>query len=246
MAALMRYYQLDLTGSLAEGLEALAAAERVGQARAEVVAHHAVYFGALEQADIARAERHVQAAHRISLRLGARRFEAENFMFLGEIRLLQGRREEALALLREALQISREAGIRYLGPAILGVLGRAAIDPAERSAALEEGESLLRSGAVSHNYFFFYRNAGEVANESGEWDKLDRYAEALKRCVAPDIVPWVEFYSAKSRALARRGRGDSGAVDDLTKLRAVAERAGMVREAQSLARLLDEGPVARR
>lgn len=246
MAALMRFYQLDLAGSLAEGLEALAAAERVGQARAEVVAHHAVYFGALEQVDIARAERHVQAAHRISLRLGARRFEAENFMFLGEIRLLQGRREEALALLREALQISREAGIRYLGPAILGVLGRAAIDPVERSAALEEGESLLRSGAVSHNYFFFYRNAGEVANESGEWDKLDLYAEALKRCVAPDIVPWVEFHSAKCRALARRGRGDSGAVDDLTKLRAVAERAGMVREAQLLARLLDERPAARR
>ncbi|HJS31615.1 MAG TPA: adenylate/guanylate cyclase domain-containing protein [Alphaproteobacteria bacterium] len=245
MIALMRWYQLDLPGSLAEGVAALAAAERVGQARAEVVAHHAIYFSVLEQTDFARAERHVQAAHRISLRLGARRFEAENFMFLGEIRLLQGRREEALALLREALQISREAGIRYLGPAILGVLGRAAIDPDERSAALEEGESLLRSGAVSHNYFFFYRNAGEVANLSGEWDKLDRYAEALRQCVAPDVVPWVEFFATKSRALARRGRGEPGALDDLARLRAVAERAGMVREAHSIARLLDRAPIVK-
>ncbi len=166
-------------------------------------------------------------------------------MFLGEIRLLQGRREEALTLLREALQISREAGIRYLGPAILGVLGRAAIDPVERRAALEEGESLLRDGAVSHNYFLFYRYAGEAANEAGEWAKLDLYADALREYVAPDSVPWVDFFAAKCRALARLGRGDPGAAADFAQLSVVAEKSGMIREARSIERLLDGCPVAR-
>jgi hypothetical protein len=56
------------------------------------------------------------------------------------------RRPEALSDVSEALTISRETGMAFIGPMILGILALTADDPRARNEALAEGEALLASG----------------------------------------------------------------------------------------------------
>ena len=81
---------------------------------------------------------------------------ARTLQLEARICLAEGSRAEATQLLRSAMEISRETGVGYIGPAILGVLARATDDLDERDAAMSEGERLLDEGCVGHNYFEFY------------------------------------------------------------------------------------------
>src|SRR6202040_3936006 len=65
------------------------------------------------------------------------------------------------------------------GPFALGALALASDDPTARQAALEKGEELLRTGAVSHNHLLFPRDAIEVYLEAGNWDRVERSAAEL-------------------------------------------------------------------
>ena len=47
-------------------------------------------------------------------------------------------------------------------------------------AALDEGEKILKSGCVGHNYLDFYRNAMEVAWRYGYTELTERYANSLE------------------------------------------------------------------
>jgi hypothetical protein len=139
---------------------------------------------------------------------------------------LAARRAEALADAEEAVKISRETGPAFLGPYALGALALASEDPVARQAALAEGEALLEAGAVSHNHLLFPRDAIEVYLEAGDWEGVERSAAGLAQYTRSEPLPFSDFYIARARALAARGR-DRFDTAELERLREEGERLGL-------------------
>jgi tetratricopeptide (TPR) repeat protein len=213
---------------LEDGLAAIEAAQKVGHHRAELLGHSMCVYGLVELGELERAKAHSDKAQALVRRLGAWRFEAQNLTWRARIMSAEGRRSEALDMLERALEISRNTGIGFTGPRALSGIALFTEDPDRRRSALEEGEAILRSGAVSHNHFWFNRDAIEACLNIGDWEGAERYAAALEDYTRPEPLPWCEFFIARGRALAAWGRGrrDAGTLAELRRLRTEAERIG--------------------
>jgi len=227
MMAFTQWFAGDTRGALAVTDRAIARAAQVGHRRAEMIGHHAGFFCRHALMDFEAALRHAEAALALAQQLGARRFETEALVFRAELHRLAGRRAEALADAEEAVKISRETSIAFLGPFALGALALASEDPDARRAALEEGEELLAAGAVSHNHLLFPRDAVEAYLEAGDWESVERCAAQLERYTRSEPLPFAEFYIARARALSacRRGRPH---LAELEHLREEGERLGLL------------------
>jgi tetratricopeptide (TPR) repeat protein len=230
MAAITRVYALKLADAAAEAQAAIEASTRVGHKRSLVIARHTAFFCALATAEYAAAEEHGCHALDLARQLGARRFESEALHFLGTIRHAQGRQAEGLDLIRQALAISRETGMAFMGAWLLGDLALATHDPDERRAALAEGEALLAAGSLSHNHLWFYPAAIETSLQCREWREAERYAGALEAYTRPEPLPWADFHAARGRALAACGAGrrDRSVMEQLERLRAEAVGVGFM------------------
>ena len=77
-----------------------------------------------------------------------------------------------------------------------------------RARALREGEQMLETNSLSHNYLRFYRFAIETSLESRDWDNAERYAAALEEFTREEPLPWADLIIERGRALAAHGRGD--------------------------------------
>ena len=220
MMAFTQWFAGDTRGALAVADAAIDRAARVGHRRAEMVGHHAAFFCRHALMDFEGACRDAEAALTLAQQLGARRFETEALVFQAELHRLAGRRAEALANAEEAVKISRDTSIAFLGPFALGALALASDNPTARQAALEEAEELLRAGAVSHNHLLFPRDAIEVYLEAGNWDCVERAVAELEHYTRSEPLPFADFYIARGRALAACGRGQS----DMAELAAELER----------------------
>jgi tetratricopeptide (TPR) repeat protein len=209
-----------------QALSAAEAAKRVGHQRAELNARMAAVFAAAMLGAFDRLRQQADEARAIVHRIGARRFLQPSLLYLGKAALAEGRGDEARVLLEEALTISRETGIGFHGPSILGVLARALRVPDERRRALAEGEQVIRRGCVAHNQLCFYPDAIEVALDLGELDQAERYAAALEDFARPEPLPWSDFFVARGRALAAFGRGprNEDSKRELKRLEAEARR----------------------
>ena len=161
--------------------------------------------------------------------LGARRFEPIGLLETAELLRLEGHQREALELLDRAMMISRETGIGFLGPWILGQIAATTDDPSVRQQALEEGESILHKGAVSHSHLYFYQYAMEAALGAAAWNSVDYYAAALEDYTQAEPLPWSDFFIARGRTLASYGRGLRGTAleTELERLRNDANRVGL-------------------
>jgi class 3 adenylate cyclase/tetratricopeptide (TPR) repeat protein len=220
MAAITRWYTAESSGALDDALSAIAAAAKVGHQRAEMIGHHAAYFCRREMFETEAASNHVEEALTLAQRLGARRFEAEALAFRGELKRMAGCRAEALREIGEALTISRETGMAFIGGMILGILALAADDPQVRSNALAEGEALLAAGSISHNHLHFRRDAIDACLDAGDWSGAELHSSALETYTREEPLPWSEFFGARGRALAACGRGrrDAALVVELARL----------------------------
>jgi class 3 adenylate cyclase/tetratricopeptide (TPR) repeat protein len=227
MMAFTRFFSGDTRGALAVAETAIARAALAGHRRAEMIGHHAAFFCRHALMEFEAAARHAEAALNLAQQLGARRFETEALAFRAELHRLAGRRAEALGGAEEAVRISRETGMAFLGPFALGALALASDDPAARRAALDEAEALLGTGAVSHNHLLFPRDAVEAYLEAEDWDGVERTAAELERYTRPEPLPFAAFYIARARALAACGRGqpDPAALD---RVRGAGERLDLV------------------
>jgi class 3 adenylate cyclase/tetratricopeptide (TPR) repeat protein len=225
MAHASLYFQPH-RGVFDQALAAAEAARQVGHQRAELNARMAAIFAAATLGAFERLREQADEARAIVGRIGARRFLQGSLLYLGKAALAEGRRDEALALLEEALAISRETGIGFHGPNILGGLAGVAADPDERRRALAEGEQVIRQGCVAHNHLRFYPDAIETALDLGAWDEAERYADALQHFTRPEPLPWADFFVARGRALAAigRGRADESTKRELERLEAEAHR----------------------
>jgi class 3 adenylate cyclase/tetratricopeptide (TPR) repeat protein len=243
MAALSRLFACDLDGALAGILEAKEAAVRVGHQRAELVSNEIAHLISYEMDDLDGAEACASRSLVLSRRIGARRFEAEDLAFLGQLLRCRGRRREAMELLEEGLAISREVGMGYIGAVILAQIAAATDDPLRRRSALAEGETILAQGAISHCHLWFHQEAIDVHLAFAEWDEAERSAQALGDYTRAEPLPWSDFYAARGRALAAWGRGSRSAplMAEIRRLAVEAARCRLGRAQAALDRVLAAG-----
>jgi class 3 adenylate cyclase/tetratricopeptide (TPR) repeat protein len=230
LIAVIQLYSGDLRDAVSLSIAAAEAAKRVGHVRAQMVALQAAGFCLFDRGEMARAKQLLEQARSLIQRLSAWRFEPIALLCLAKIVAMEGRYDEAVRLLERATKVSQETGPNYTGPWTLGTLAAVTRDAAARRAALAEGEGLLQAGCVSHNYFWFYRDAMDAAANSGDWNEVERYAAALETYTQPEPLAWTSFFVARGRALAAFGRGkrDGEFLAELRRLRSEGERLGFV------------------
>jgi tetratricopeptide (TPR) repeat protein len=217
-------------------------ARRVGHHRAEINARLAATFAASTLGAYDRLAAQAAVVSDLVGRIGARRFLQGSLHYQGRAALARGRRDEACELIEEALAISRETGIRFHGPNVLGGLALALEDPDERRRALAEGEAIIAQGAVGHNHLRFYPDAIETALDLGDWVEAERYVDALDQFTRPEPLPWSDFFIARGRALAPRGRGPRTEQigRELERLRGEAHRIGYRTALPAIEQALEE------
>ncbi|MCX4150086.1 MULTISPECIES: adenylate/guanylate cyclase domain-containing protein [Paraburkholderia] len=230
MRAITAWFAGETRDGLDAALASVAAAEKVGHRRALVVAHHAAYHCLHDLAEWDRAWEHVGPALQHARELKARRFEGEALAFRAELHRVAGRQREALNDIGEALAISRETGMAYLGASYFGVLARATDDVVVFEMALAEGEATLAAGAVSHNHYLFRRDAIDACLDRGLWDAAAAHAAALEDYASREPSPFSGFVVARARALLSYGMGnrDVALMTELQRLKEEGQRFGFL------------------
>ncbi|SAK71849.1 adenylate/guanylate cyclase [Caballeronia glebae] len=208
MHAITAWFTGEANAGLTAALASVAAARKVGHLRAQAVAHHAAWHCLHDLAEWDRAWEQVGPALQCARELKSRRFEGEALALRAELHRVAGRRSDALDDIEEALSISRETGMTYLGAAYLGVLARSTDDIAVFERALAEGEALLGAGAVSHNHFLFRRDAIDACLDRRLWDAAAHHAAALEDYARREPSPFSAFVVARARALVSYGKGN--------------------------------------
>jgi hypothetical protein len=145
---------------------------------------------------------------------------------------------QASLTIREANEIARDTPT-YLLPYGLGLAARIARNAEERAAALAEGEQVLATGAVSHNFIFFNRCAIEACLAAKDWMGVERYATALERSMREEPLPMTDFLVARGRAISAAGRGQKDATE-LRRLLAEANGIGWLAVVPALEIVLAE------
>jgi hypothetical protein len=112
---------------------------------------------------------------------------------------------------------------------LLGLLATISPDRGEQDAALAEGEALIAEGCVGHNQLYFYRSAIEAMLVRGDWEELERFAQALDDYATAEPLSWSRFFTARGRALAdfAQGRRDNALIETLQGLRRTAVECGL-------------------
>ena len=229
MAGFSRFYLNQLNEALEDGLKTVAAANKVGHQRAEMLGEILAVQVYFEMTEYAEAREHNARVLELARRLGAPRFEAQALLYEGKLHRAEGRSDEAIKILESALEMSADVGHGFTGPRIISALARNLDKPKEKTDALYEGARMLAAGSVSHNHFFFYPDAMEISLDIGDWVGAERYAATLEDFTQLEPLPWSNFFIAFGRTLAAHGRGehDSDLKKELHRLNNTAERAGL-------------------
>ena len=207
MAAITQFAAGDTLGALETSLDAIEAARNVGQDRAMMIAHHAAHQALWSLGRMEEDRFHCEQALHLARKLGAPLFEAEALVFHSEIERFEENFETALDHARRALALNRIYGMKFQGPMSLAAVARLTRDARERQECLQEGEALLAAGTISHNYFWFYRDAIEVSLDLADWDEAERYADAMEAYFSFEPMSVTSFLVDRCRVLTEAGRG---------------------------------------
>ena len=109
-------------------------------------------------------------------------------------------------------------GLRFAGPMALGTLALVTFDPDTRQAALDEGQEILKSECVSHNYLWFYRDTMETALQTKQWALLDRLTLAAETYTENEPLPWMTLLVKRARLLAANSKNPD-AVDTVAQIK---------------------------
>jgi len=232
---------------IADCERAIEMAKGAHQLRAELVARTALAPALVEMAEFSRAHVQSQSASDVIEALGAHRFLPQCLAFKAKIAQAGGQDQKAIAFAHDAVRLSEQsdAGRSFTGPWAYGTLAIVCDDDTTRQNALATGRKLLEDGCVSHNHFWFYRDAIEAQLRSGDWLSALADAEALKSYIAAQPIRWAEYYITIAQIVC--GAQLEGMSDDrivqASSLRAAMEQARL----QLAVRLLDDTlPAARR
>jgi class 3 adenylate cyclase/tetratricopeptide (TPR) repeat protein len=224
MVGVTRRYMNEFEDGLAEVLAAVDMADRVGNVRAQMYALNLVGEFLNDRGEPERAEVPLADAMTRAETLENRRFMPYVMSQQARGLLLRDRRDEAMALIVRALEISRETGVTFIAPRVLGVMALAVDDPARRQALLDEGCEVLARGCAAHNHLWFYRDAIDASLLGGEWGAVERYAELLEEFTRGEPLPWSDLVIRRGRALVAWGREARSATVQL-QIEAIREEA---------------------
>jgi len=229
MVGFSRVYLNEPQQARDDGAATVRTAALVGQPRAEMLGETIGVYACYELGCYDAMKIHLEREMRLIRQLGARRFEAQNLEMHARLMLDTGARTEAVAFLRDALAICRDAGMQFCGPMVHSALSRVSDSKAERDRLLAEGEALLRRGAVGHNHLWFYRDAIEAMLAARDAPGALRYIGLLEPYTRAEPLPWAEFFAARGRALlpVLEGRIDETARGQLARVRAGLLDAGL-------------------
>jgi len=190
----------------------------------------------VETGEIDEGERWGKQRLALARRLGSRLFIGAALTQLARVAHVRGCWDEAEQLAQEALDTVRDGGMAFNGPIALGRLAFSTRNSDRRRFALAEAEELLRGDCVSHNYLMFYPDAMDACLQTGEWDEVDKYAQALEDYTSVEPLPCTDFLISRGRALAAFGRGnrDDTTMHELQRLRDEGERVGRKAAIQAL------------
>ncbi len=222
------------TETLDDCENALELAVRQFNPRAELVARLVGVY-ALELYDTAVCREWAEAGVTLARRLGATRFEQVCVEYLGRLAAIDGDGQEAERLVAGTLAAFRasDSSMRFLGGRALGSFALVCQHPAQRKAALAEGEELLGQGVAAHNPLWFYRDAIEVSLDLADWQEVVRFARDLEEFTSAEPLRWSSYFAARGRALAKAAQGED-AMTQLLSVRAEGESIGFT---HSLARM---------
>ncbi|MBX9777790.1 MAG: AAA family ATPase [Xanthobacteraceae bacterium] len=243
MRAVTHMYCLRFDESLDDCRTVVDLVMKMGQARGELISRSTSSWILLDRCEFDEAERHARKGLEVVEAVGARRFIPLFNDVIARIRLQAGDGDGALNLLEESWKVSRDTGVAFAGPVILGAMALATTDPDDRLEALRQGAAILGDGSASHNHSRFYRDAIEVCLRERLWDMVDSYASTMERYFGAKSSPWSNFFIARGRALAAAGRRgvDKSEAAQLRRLRDYAGNHGILASLASLEQALADG-----
>ena len=210
MNANSRRFLNELSDSIGTARQAVEAAEKYGQLRAEMIARRVLSDLYFDAGDLFAMSENLDRSAALAQQLGAKRFEFMILLLRVHEMEASGNRAAALDLATEALARDDSSGVGYVRPGLHGAIALASDDPVQQSEALRQGEMLLATYSVCHNYHWFYRDAMDVSLPARNWDEARRFAAAYGAYMADEPSPWSEFFIGRCLALADFGAGESG------------------------------------
>ncbi len=221
-------YLNQLEAGLIDTLKAAELARRQGNERAEMVASGSCAGKLLfDNGQLTEARQSCQHAIELANGLGARRFDPVNQVSVAKVALIEGRRDEAIALAEQAVATTRETGPRFAGPMALGTLALVSDREEVRRQAISEGLAILDSDCVSHNYLWFYRDAMEACLLAGNFPGVEALAQAAADYTSAEPLPWMDLLIDRARTLAQAATApDEGTREHLQALRDQAASVG--------------------
>ncbi len=223
------HHAMEFAGAFEDAMDAVKLAAEVSNQRAEVLGLNLAACVCSELGQLTEASSYSKRALELAISLGANNFAAQALRFLAQSSAAQGRKGEAMEHAERAVKIVREVGMTFIGPTVLAIRAALTEDPEEASAILEEAESILDAGCVSHNHIWFAQLAIDHAVAIGAWDEAEHYAERLADYTRGQPLAWPDFMIARARALAAWGRGTRTreTVTELERLRHCAVQHGL-------------------
>jgi DNA-binding SARP family transcriptional activator/tetratricopeptide (TPR) repeat protein len=229
MLGVSHIFNLKLAQALHIADECLRLSRSIGAMRTETLAVGTLTDINLLAKNFSAARSNAERGLQLARLLGAARFESDNLMQLGLALHGLGDSSEAEELLTCALRISEAYCSAYNGPWVCAAAATVARSPKLRRQHLDRGEALLSGPCVYQNYLYFYKYAIDVALNLSDWERVQRYADALEACTRQEPILWSNFFSRRGRTLARLAQGDRSTklTDDMDALDALAKESGI-------------------
>jgi class 3 adenylate cyclase/tetratricopeptide (TPR) repeat protein len=228
MRGYLSHFRNDVEAKIADYHEAVDLAAKTRDLRAELMALTGGIFWA-EMGDFDKGREWLERGLAVTNRLGSKLFQGEFLFLFARLAVMQGDNELAREHAQNALSVLRkaESGMTFRGPTALGVIALTVEEPDQRRSFLQEAETLLSGDSLDHNYLDFYEDAIQACLLRGDWDEVDRYANALMDYTAAEPIPRCSLSVARGHVLADYGRGIRGP-DTVAELHRVYEETARV------------------
>ena len=206
-----------------ESEDLLRHAERAGALRGVAFARALMGEAALLMGDLARAERELMEAVDLHREIDAPAGEAHSLQRLAEVRLEQGKQEEARALLERALPLARWSVIAsHLMQRIYGTMILAAPDPLAARALVDQAEATLgQNDRCSFCLVMLAVPAAMACAEVGDLEQARHYATRAE--YSAGRWPGTAWAAAAQEARAHIARADGDPAESERLLSAAAE-----------------------
>jgi tetratricopeptide (TPR) repeat protein len=247
MVGWTRYHLMEHAEALEDALEVIRMATTVSHQRAKLLG---LLLAGVVETDFGHfiaAEDYLVRGLELARALSAGNFEAQTLSRLAVLRAAEGKIDQARNFAELAVEAVRRVGTTFIGPYVLATKAALTEDPAERRKVLEESESILDSGCVAHNHFWFAQSAIEQSLKIGDWDAAERFAAKLEAYTREQPLPWSDFLIARGRALAAWGKGirSEAVLAELTRLHQTTAQHGLQPLALELDRAKRQAPTSR-